>query len=49
MKSLICTIILSKSEFSFPLLLVAFEPIDLEQTYIPHLKALVCGINAAEA
>ena len=49
MKSPICTILLSKSEFSFALLLVTFEPLDLEQSYIPHLKALMCGINAAEA
>ena len=49
MKSPICTILLSKSEFSFALLLVTFEPFDLEQSYIPHLKALMCGINAAEA
>ena len=44
-----CSILLSKSEFSFALLLVTFEPFDLEQSYIPHLKALMCGINAAEA
>ena len=25
------------------------EPLDLEQSYIPHLKALMCGINAADA
>ena len=49
MKSPICTILLSKSEFSFALLLVTFEPFDLEQSYIPDLKALMCGINAAEA
>ena len=49
MKSSICTILLSESEFSFALLLVTFEPFDLEQSYIPHLKALMCGINAAEA
>ena len=49
MKSPICTILLSKLEFSFALLLVTFEPFDLEQSYIPHLKALMCGINAAEA
>ena len=30
-------------------MLVTFEPLDLEQSYIPHLKALMCGINAAEA
>ena len=49
MKSPIYTILLSKSEFSFAFLLVTFEPFDLEQSYIPHLKALMCGINAAEA
>ena len=43
------TTFLSKSDFSFVLLLVTFEPLDLEQSYIPHLKALMCGINAAEA
>ena len=48
-KSPICTILLSKSEFSFALLLVTFEPHEVEQSYIPHLKALMCGINAAEA
>ena len=26
-----------------------FEPLKLKQSYIPHLKALMCGINAAEA
>ena len=49
MKSPICTILLSKSEFSFALLLVTFEPHEVEQSYIPHLKAVMCGINAAEA
>ena len=49
MKSPICTILLSKSEFLFALLLVTFEPHEVEQNYIPHLKALMCGINAAEA
>ena len=38
-----------KSDFSFALLLVTFEPLEVEQSYIPHLKALMCGINAAEA
>ena len=49
MKSQIYTILLSKSDFSFALLLVSFEPLDLEQSCIPHLKALMCGINSAEA
>ena len=49
MKRPIYTILLSKSDFSFALLLVTFEPHEVEQSYIPHLKALMCGINAAEA
>ena len=49
MKSLICTILLSKSDFSFALLLVTFEPHEVEQSYIPHLKALMCGIIAVGA
>ena len=43
MKSPIYTILPSKSDFSFALLLVTSE---LEQSYIPLLKALVSGINA---
>ena len=46
MKSPIYTILLSKSDFSFALLLVTFEPLDIQQSYIPLLKALKCGINA---
>ena len=49
MKSPIYTILLSKSDFSFALLLVTFEPFEVEQSYIPHLKALMCGINAVGA
>ena len=48
MKSPIYTILLSKSDFSFALLLVTFEPLDIQQSYIPLLKALMCGINAVE-
>ena len=48
-KSPICTILLSKSDFSFALLLVTFEPLDIQQSYIPLLKALMCGINAVGA
>ena len=48
-KSPICTILLNKSEFSFALLLVTFEPNEVQKIYIPHLKALMCGINPAEA
>ena len=43
------TILLSKSDFSFALLLVTFELLEVEQSYIPLLKALTCGINAVEA
>ena len=43
------TTFLSKSDFSFALLLVTFEPPDIQQSYIPLLKALKCGINAVEA
>ena len=48
-KSLIYTILLSKSDFSFALLLVTFEILEVEQSYIPLLKALMCGIDAVEA
>ena len=48
-KSPIYTILLSKSDFSFALLLVTFELLEVEQSYIPLLKAMMCGINAAEA
>ena len=43
------TAFLSKSDFSFVLLLVTFEPLEVEQSYIPLLKALMCGINAVGA
>ena len=43
------TTFLSKSDFSFALLLVTFEPLELEQIYIPLLKALMCGIIAVGA
>ena len=39
------TYFLSKSDFSFILLLVTFEPLEVEQSYIPLLKAPICGIN----
>ena len=48
-KSPICAILLSKSDFLFALLLVTFEPLDIQQSYIPLLKALKCGINAVGA
>ena len=43
------TTFLSKSDFSFALLLVTFEPLEIEQSCVPLLKALMCGINAAGA
>ena len=43
------TTFLTKSDFSFALLLVTFEPLDIQQSYIPLLKALMCGINAVGA
>ena len=43
------TTFLSKSDFSFVLLLVTFEPLEIEQSYVPLLKALMCGINAVGA
>ena len=46
MKSPIYTILLSKSDYSFALLLATFELLEVEQSYIPLLKALICGINA---
>ena len=47
-KSPICTILLSKSDFSFALLLVTFEPLDIQQSYKPLLKALKCGPTGAQ-
>ena len=43
------TTFLSKSDFSFALLLVTFELLKIEQSHIPLLKALMCGINAVGA
>ena len=43
------TTFLSKSDFSFALLLVTFELLEVEQRDIPLLKALLCGINAVGA
>ena len=37
------SVFLSKADFSS----VTFEPLELEQSYIHHLKALMCGINAS--
>ena len=43
------TTFLSKSDFSFVLLLITFEPLEIEQSYVPLLKALMSGINAVGA
>ena len=45
--SLNVSVFLSKADFSFALVTVTFEPLELEQSYIHHLKALMCGINAS--
>ena len=42
-----CANLLSKTDFTFLLWLITFEPLDLKQSYIPHLKVLMCGINAS--
>ena len=41
--------LLSKTDFSFALLLVTFEPLEIYQSYIPFWKAQECGNNAWEA
>ena len=43
------TTFLSKSDFSFALFLVTFEPLEIQQSNIPLLKALKCGIKAVGA
>ena len=47
--SIFYTNFLSKSDFSFALLLVSFEPLEIQQSNIPLLKALKCGNNAVGA
>ena len=39
----------SKTDFTFLLLTITFEPLEINQSYIPHLKVLVCGINASSS
>ena len=41
--------LLSKTDFSFAILLATFEPLEIYQSYIPFWKAQECGINAWEA
>ena len=43
------TTFLSKSDLSFALFLVTFEPLEIQQSNIPLLKALKCGNNAVGA
>ena len=43
------TTFLSKLDFSFALLLVTFEHLVVEQSYIPLLKALMCVNNPVGA
>ena len=49
MRSPIYTILLSKWDFLFALLLVTFEPLEIQHSNIPLLKALKYGINAVGA
>ena len=41
------SVFLSNADFSLALVTVTFEPLELEQRSINHLKALMCGIIAA--
>ena len=43
------TAFLSKSDFSFALFLATFKTLEIQQSNIPLLKALKCGINAVRA
>ena len=47
--SMFYTTFLSKSDFSFALFLVTFEPLEIQHSNIPLLKALKCSINAVGA
>ena len=42
-----CVDLLSKTDFTFLLWHINFEPLELKQSYIPHLKVLMCGINSS--
>ena len=39
----------SKTDLTFLLYLITFEPIELKQNFIPHLKVLLCGIYASSS
>ena len=43
-----CVSLLSETYFTFLLWLITFEPLELKQSYIPHLKVLMCRINALD-
>ena len=40
---------LSKTGLTFLFWLITFEPLEQKQSYMPHLKVLMCGMNAREA
>ena len=41
-----CVDLNSEIDFTFLLWLITFELLELKQSYIPHLKVLMCGIDA---
>ena len=41
-----CADFLSKIDFTFRLWLITFVHLEQKQSYIPHLKVLMCGIDA---
>ena len=41
-----CADFISKIDFTFILWPITFEPLQLKQSYVPHLKVLMCGIDA---
>ena len=38
-----------KTDFTFLLQPINFKPLEINQSYIPHLKVLVCVINASSS
>ena len=45
-----CKVYFTKEIYTFKLRqLITFETLELKQSYIPHLKVLMCGINASGA
>ena len=39
----------SKTDFTFLLQLITFEALELKQSYMSHLKVLVCGMNTSSS